>query len=243
MEAYREVLALPTRLRLRRGSTGILRLRGVKHPLVFRPTSVAIYTVEEVFFDRDYDVEWPASWGAPRYIVDGGANIGCTSVFFANQYPDACIVSIELEESNYSYLLRNAQPYRNIRSLRSAIWAHRGFVAVRDQGFGLRGFVVEEVGHDALGALPAVALSDLIAEDNVVDVLKLDIEGSEKVLFEGDCDRWLPFVRCVIIELHDRMVPGCTRAVFRAIGRHHFSCSRKGDKLVCLNERAPERNE
>jgi hypothetical protein len=37
-----------------------------------------------------------------------------------------------------------------------------------------------------------------------VDVLKMDIEGSEGEVFSGDVHSWLPRVRTVLMEIHDR---------------------------------------
>jgi tRNA1(Val) A37 N6-methylase TrmN6 len=44
-------------------------------------------------------------------IVDAGANIGMASIFFAQKYPDAKIIAVEAEASNFAMLARNVQPY------------------------------------------------------------------------------------------------------------------------------------
>ncbi len=233
------ILDVVTKIRLRLNKKGRIKLPGIKYPIIFRPGSVDVYTLEGIFVAKEYDISLPPAWGDPKYIVDGGANIGCTSVFFANRYPNALIVSIEPERDNYTYLIQNIAQYPNIRGLKSAIWPNHGFIAVRDKGFGLRGFVVEEVNQQTPDALPTVTIPDVISDHKRIDILKLDIEGSEKYLFEGNHEHWLPFVRCLIIELHDRMLPGCTRAVFGAIAKYNFSCSTRGANLVCFNEDEP----
>jgi len=45
---------------------------------------------------------------------------------------------------------------------------------------------------------------------NEVDLLKIDIEGAERIVFTGDCEPWLDRVRNIAIELHD----GECRSVF-----------------------------
>jgi hypothetical protein len=42
-----------------------------------------------------------------------------------------------------------------------------------------------------------------------VDIFKIDIEGAEKELFEH-CEAWIARVDALIVELHDRMKPGCS---------------------------------
>ena len=43
-----------------------------------------------------------------------------------------------------------------------------------------------------------------------IDILKMDIEGSEYEIFKDKkCLEWLPLVKVLIIETHDRKIPGC----------------------------------
>src|SRR5262245_62031962 len=63
-----------------------------------------------VFGGRDLDVPLDTP---PRVIVDCGAHIGCTTVYFANRFPGATIYALEPEESNFELLKRNVAPYRN----------------------------------------------------------------------------------------------------------------------------------
>jgi hypothetical protein len=70
-------------------------------------------------------------------------------------------------------------------------------------------------------------MSTLFEEMHVeaADVVKMDIEGAEKEVFEtGD---WLKKVRCLMIELHDRYRPGCSEAVNSAM--HGFSQLQRGE--------------
>ena len=54
-------------------------------------------------------------------------------------------------------------------------------------------------------------------------------------VFESNTEGWLPKTRVLIIELHDRMKPGCSKAVFNAIGKHNFSLDMKGENLIFTN--------
>ena len=70
-----------------------------------------------------------------------------------------------------------------------------------------------------------------------IDILKIDIEGSEKEVFQHGYADWLPKIKVLIIELHDRMVPGASAAVFSAINQYDFSVDIKGENLVFTNNR------
>jgi len=58
-----------------------------------------------------------------------------------------------------------------------------------------------------------------------IDLLKIDIEGSEKEVFEA-CD-WQDRIGSAVVELHDRFRPGCSQAVNHAL--ENFSQSTSGD--------------
>jgi hypothetical protein len=56
---------------------------------------------------------------------------------------------------------------------------------------------------------------------NVIDLLKIDIEGSELELLSEDAD-WLEQVRAISIEFHDAFRPGCTAVGESALARAGF---------------------
>ena len=46
-----------------------------------------------------------------------------------------------------------------------------------------------------------------------IDILKIDIEGAEKEVF-SDTSAWIEKVDSIIIELHERMKPGCISSFY-----------------------------
>ena len=57
---------------------------------------------------------------------------------------------------------------------------------------------------------------DKIIEDFGIDrinILKIDIEGAEKEVF-ADSSAWIESVDALIVELHERMKPGCNRSFY-----------------------------
>jgi hypothetical protein len=53
-------------------------------------------------------------------------------------------------------------------------------------------------------------------------LLKIDIEGGEKQLFESNYENWLPKTKCIIIELHDGVLKEAQN-FFKAISKYDFS--------------------
>jgi hypothetical protein len=49
-----------------------------------------------------------------------------------------------------------------------------------------------------------------------IDLLKIDVEGSEKEIF-ADSKSWISAVDAICVEFHDRFKPGCCRSFFGAV--------------------------
>lgn len=225
-------------LKIKFNLTERISLPGLAYPLSFRPTRVDNITFREIFIRREYDIAFPPSF-SPETIIDAGANIGFTSVFFANKFPAARILSLEPDLGNFNVLKRNLDPYHKITPIRSAIWRADELIHLVDEGYGERGFIVQSKGEGP--SMPGRSIDSLLKEFDfkTIDILKMDIEGSEKVIFETNYDEWLRVTKCLIIELHDRMVPGCSKAVFTAINKHNFSMEVRGDNLIFYNQDFP----
>jgi hypothetical protein len=67
-------------------------------------------------------------------------------------------------------------------------------------------------------------------------LLKLDIEGSEKEVFEKNYETWLPNTKMLIIEVHDHMRKGAAKSVFAAMNKYNFSFSMNQEKLIFINQ-------
>ncbi len=66
-----------------------------------------------------------------------------------------------------------------------------------------------------------------------VDILKVDIETSEKRLFDHTSIHWIPKMRYIFIETHDFMEKGCAKAVTSAVFDFDFDMYTLGENLVC----------
>lgn len=191
-------------------------------PVYLRKNETDVTVFNNVFHRREYDIDFRE---IPEVIVDGGANIGLTSVFFAQKFPDATIVAVEPEPGNFAMLKRNTAPYPNVRALNCGLWNKSTNLRIIDYGEGAWAFVVTEVPEAASDTVKAMSIRDLMQEQGLtkIDLLKIDIEGSEKELFEEGAGEWLPYVRTIVVELHDRFKKGCTAAVIKALQPFEYS--------------------
>ena len=175
----------------------------------------------------------------PKFILDCGANVGYTSVYFANIYPNADIVSVEPELGNYKMLTFNTNFYDNIKCIRAAIWNKVTYIKIVDAMSSVTGFMTFDTTADDPNALKTTTIAKLLSESsfNEIDILKVDIEGAEKEVFGADdVDEWLSKVKVLVIELHDRMKRGCSRALFGAVSRYDFFFSQVGPNQIFIRE-------
>lgn len=218
---------------LRINKSGVVKVSFIRHPFQIRVGNTGdSATFNEVVLRQEYDIDIALT---PKTIIDGGANIGLTAIYFASKYPEAEIISIEPEPENFNLLQENTAPYPQIKAIQSGIWSHSAHLKIIDSGKGSNAFTVEETNE--LGSLPANSIAGLMQQQgwDTIDILKLDIEGSEKHVFSENYDQWLPKTRVLVVETHDRFVKGSSKAVFNAIGQYNFSCRIKGFNLVFYN--------
>ncbi len=209
---------------------------GLKHPIYLRPRTSDVHTFREIFLRNEYSISVP---GKTQVIIDAGANIGFTTLFFTKRYPAAKILSLEPDRDNFELLKKNTSHYTNITPIQSALWNKEGFIEVTDKGYGVRGFMVEESpSSESDNSMPSTTMAALLTKFSItsIDILKMDIEGSEKEVFSLDIEKWLPITKCLVIELHDRMKPGSSQAVFKALANYNFECSIRGENLVFINK-------
>ncbi len=192
-----------------------------------RPGTTDQDVYDEIFIEKEYDIDL----GTPKFIIDAGAHIGLASVFFACRYPDAIIVAIEPEPSNFAILQMNAERHPNIRPVKAGLWSKKTHLRIENEHVATWSFrVVENATGDGI---PALGVRDIMEDfkQSRIDVLKIDIEGSELEVLKHSAE-WIDDVHTMIIELHDRFQPGCTEALALAVAGHNYRNSTSGESVV-----------
>lgn len=202
-----------------------------KHSILLRNNTTDVCVFYQVFLAKSYDIYYGFE---PEVIIDCGANIGLSAIYFKNRFPEAKIIAIEPEMSNFELLKKNTEKYDNIFCIRSGIWNTSTNLIIKDENSENWGFVVEEVDYKNNNTIPAISIDEIISNYgiNQIDILKIDIEGSEKELFEINFENWLKVTKVLIIELHDGLRQGASKSFFRAISRYDFKMSRKNENLI-----------
>jgi FkbM family methyltransferase len=206
------------------------RPKGFRYPIHLRSNTTDYTTFMQIFCERQYDIFLKEE---PSIIIDCGGNIGLTSVFYSNKYPNAKIITIEPEINNYKVLIKNTTYYPNIIPLRKGVWNKSCYLRITNPQGNNDAFIVEETPNPT--DIQAISLTDVIKEYNIhsIDILKIDIEGSEKELFDIGYENWLPLVKVLVVELHDQPLKNFSHPVLKALSKYKFNIIVRGQSLVC----------
>jgi FkbM family methyltransferase len=200
--------------------------------------------VRQIFGEKEYDTEEllePNSRIMKRYseilslgklpiIVDAGANVGATAIWFRTKYPEAKVVAIEPDEKNLDVLRLNSECDDRISVIAAGVGATSGFATVQEATQGYATKVVR-----SSDGVPIVSMNEAfeMTEGGMPFIAKIDIEGFESDLFSSNLD-WLDNVFAVMIEPHDWMLPGkmTSRSFQCAMARHNFELFIRGENLI-----------
>lgn len=206
-------------------------------PLIVRKGTSDEAVFRDIFLFREYDISFDF---VPEYIIDAGANVGYFSVLYSSKFPNAKIIAIEPESSNFEVLTKNIEKFPNVHAVNAGLWPTSTFLKVVDlQKTGNWGFVVEEVSASEKYDVKTVTVLELLKKYNFdrIDILKIDIEGAEKELFSENYEEWIGKVKVIIIELHDWLKKGAADNFYSAINKYKWKKFVKGENLVFIREK------
>jgi FkbM family methyltransferase len=223
------ILYLLQRIFIKKGNLISIKINGLKRPLLLRNKFYDTHIFYQIFIDKEVDFQLDAS---PKIIIDCGANIGLTTLYFKMKYPNSKIYSIEPESSNFDMLFKNTHEYDNIIQLNAAVWYEDKQLEVIDDGVGHASFQVADDSKNTniIGKVNTITLFDLIEKYNInnIDLLKLDIEGSEYEIFYFQKNDWLQKTNNLIIEIHEAIKPG-SRELIENTMKNNFYKSTIGE--------------
>lgn len=159
--------------------------------------------IEEVFLDQDYSIEI----APPAIVFDLGANIGVSSVYFAQRWPSARVFAFEPNPRVYDRLCETTSAYKNIECFPFAAGDSDGVLdfGITESSTG-SGFYNAGKGLNTI-SVPVRSLTSLMNHCGVhtINFLKFDIEGAESLLFHDPAI--LDHIDAFIGEVHPDKMP------------------------------------
>jgi FkbM family methyltransferase len=214
---------------------------GSKYPVILRLKTSDLDTYGKIFGEEEYRLEVCKK---PKVILDAGANIGLSAVYFANQFPQATIIAVEPEQSNFSLLRANTASYPNIIPIRAALWNKNELISLiappRSKEWEKWGFQTQSLEEkntkEICDKIPAITVEKIMRDYQIefVDILKIDVEGAEKEVFENSF-LWIDKIGIIVIELHEHLKPGCNRSFYNATNNFQVEWA-QGENFVVAKE-------
>jgi FkbM family methyltransferase len=219
-------------------------LSAMARPVRVRVNTSDVACLGKVFVDEEYRLPVdanPAFALSPQLIVDAGANVGFATLFFALRFPAAHIVAIEPEPRNFALLQRNCQGLPNVTLINAALWPSNAPLQLVGDNMDHWDYSFRPAADDASPRVAAVTIADVLAARGAarIDLLKLDIEGAERELFDESSAGWLSSIDAIIVELHDRLAPGCAERFYSRLVGRKFIQEIRGENVFVLLPRTP----
>lgn len=150
------------------------------------------YLFREVFLSKEYSF---ATTTAEPVIIDCGSNIGMSILYFKDLFPKAKISGFEANPHTYNLLKKNVETnnLKEVELYNTALSDHNGEISffISENIGTLVGSTRSDRGGSTELKCTASKLSDHIKNFERIDLIKMDVEGSEhliiKDLFESSC--------------------------------------------------------
>ena len=153
-------------------------------------------------------------------------------MFLLERFPHAFLIAVEPDTENYELCKRNLAPYgTQVRVVNAAVWGDETAVCIDERPYrdGLEwSRRVRAVQPTERAGCVTRTIAQLKEQFNLatIDLLKVDIEGSERHVFSDSASEWLGSVGAIAIELHDAE---CQRAFSQAVARYEAVQSRASE--------------
>lgn len=218
---------------------------GRERELSLRPNGSDFDVFLQVFDQRQYDTHAMSRHGDIQahyqaivdagktpLIVDAGANVGLSALYFRDKFPKAKILAIEPEDENFAELIRRIDQL--VVPIQAGLANFDGSLEVCDPGLGEWGFRTRR----AETGVPAIRLATLLdTHPGEPFILKIDIEGFEADLFDDPA--LLDGFTLIYFEPHDWMLPkqGSALSFLRAIAGLDRDFLMAGENIVSITNR------
>lgn len=173
-------------------------------------------------------------------IFDAGSNIGLTSLYFSRFFDTTTFICVEPDATNFETLRFNLESnsVSSIHTIKAGVWSKNTHLKLINDFRGQNDWTyrVEETKEET--GLEAFTIPYLLNKYqwNTIDILKIDIEGSEKEIFTNPNSdiSFLNFTKCIAIEIHDEF--NCRQAIYDILEKYGFTFFISGELTIGINQ-------
>lgn len=197
---------------------------------------------EQIFVQKEYEIilkifQLNDDFNNEINIIDAGANVGFTSVFFSHFLKTCKIFSIEPSRENCEMMRENTRNFKNIKIYQNALSEKPNTFFNFDRNF-RDGKEWSITTLEALGGkVKGITVNEIINENKLkyISLLKIDIEGAERFIFKKENDfEFLNITQIIAIEIHDEF--NVRNGIIEILIKYNFFLFESGELTIGINK-------
>jgi FkbM family methyltransferase len=185
-----------------RSGEGVVNLRGVG-PVIVRNGTSDVFVVSELLDGDSYDGLLLHAPADAQLVLDLGANTGIVTRWLLARFPHAQVIAVEPDPETCAALRRNLAGQPRATVVEAGVGGSSGRATMS----GTSGAIGRRIDVGETGSIEVLTVPELLARAGVaaaaaIDIVKCDIEGAERELFES-CGDWIGRVGMLAVATHD----------------------------------------
>ncbi len=210
--------------------------------LFLRDYNYSDYDVfKQIFNYKEYQIildlfKLNAVFSNQKIIIDAGANIGLTTLFFANSLLDYKIFSIEPSSDNFKMCEKNIQN-SNVKLYERALSEKENMRYSVERDFRDKKDWSITTKRDVAGGVIGISISEIIKDNALkyISLLKIDIEGAERFIFNKENNlSYLKITQIVTLEIHDEF--NIRNSIENILVENNFLLFNSGELTIGINK-------
>jgi FkbM family methyltransferase len=157
-----------------------------------------LFIYDEIFNKQIYNFKTDSK---TPVIIDAGANIGMSVIYFKMKFPNAKITAFEPDEEVFNVLKNNVASFefKEVELVKKGLWKEVTVLTFNSEGADA-GRISDKKENGKVIKIETSLLSNYL-KSNTIDLLKIDIEGAEFEVL-NECKAYLKNVNNIFIEYH-----------------------------------------
>jgi len=172
-------------------------------------------------------------------IIDAGCNIGLTTYRLLNIFKSAQVFCLEPDSENFKQLQKNLSIYSSqVVLLPLALWDKEEKLYINSNFRDGREWGRNVTNYQASPEfeIKGITLGMIIQTYNIkkIDILKIDIEGSEGTIFQDSNDlTFLDITKIIAMEIHDEF--NCRDRIYQILMERNFTIFNSSELTIAIN--------
>lgn len=172
-------------------------------------------------------------------MIDAGANVGYTTVYFANHYKKRLIIGVEPSLDNFEVYKMNTKALQEGELIvyNKALSHSKGIKYNLDREFRDGKDWGITTTENEKGIIDGITIQEIIEENKLsyITLLKIDIEGAERFILTKENDlSFLDITYVLAVEIHDEF--NCRENIYELLKSKGFILLESRELTIALNK-------